>query len=140
MKKSELRIIIKEELQLIIEGDNYQIFCDMDGVLTDFDKAYTKASNGIPPTKFRNTYGRDKFWAVINPLVDTFWSQLEWMPGGKQLWKYIKPHYPIILSAFPKVDNRKLVVVGKKKWLQSNIGSTPYQFEKKEDKKTCRST
>jgi len=58
---------------------NYRLFCDMDGVLTDFDLQFSRIS-GITPV-FRNTsaekkLGSDKFWSIIDNAGVKFWSDM----------------------------------------------------------------
>ena len=43
----------------------YQIYCDMDGVLTDFDKQFKELSGGVPPSEYEDRNGKDAFWALI---------------------------------------------------------------------------
>ena len=60
-----------------------------------------------------------------------FWANLEWQPGGKELWTYIKQYTPNILSA-PAVDfnlpqDQQLnpefnqAIQGKKEWIAKNL-------------------
>jgi FMN phosphatase YigB (HAD superfamily) len=75
---------------------NYNIFCDMDGVLVDFNKGYFKLTghqlDGVHRT---DTH----FWDPINKAGYDFWINLEWMPDGKELWSYIEKYGPKLLSA-----------------------------------------
>ena len=77
--------------QYLVEFDNPQIYCDMDGVVADFLK-FTR--NALGGNKFR-----DKFWEDIP--VDTF-AQLDKMPDADVLWGYIKKFRPIMLTAAPR--------------------------------------
>ena len=36
----------------------YEIYCDMDGVLCDFDKRFMEFSNGMPPGKYESKFGK----------------------------------------------------------------------------------
>jgi 5'(3')-deoxyribonucleotidase len=82
----------------------YTIFCDMDGVLVDFDKGY-KDLTGIA-THHADTQGRDEFWNLFKRSLEEkgmseyeYWANLDWQPGGKELWSYIKKYNPYILTA-----------------------------------------
>jgi hypothetical protein len=126
---------------LLSENSTYQIYCDMDGVLVDFKKGFqnfTGQSAGAPKIGKE----RDKFWADFNSVLKQkgvlereYWAGLPWMGDGKRLWKYIKPHSPIILSAPSHSDESK---IGKKIWIKREIGNVPtilsYQKEKYADK------
>ena len=118
-----------------IVNDTYYIYCDMDGVLADFDKLYTKYSGGVQPSIYRKKYGHEAFWATIEDAGEKFWSSMEWMPDGKKLYNYIKPYDPILLSSFPKIPSRNLAVSGKIKWINKHLDTKNYEFVKKQDKK-----
>ena len=77
---------MKSFKQHIVEFDNPQIYCDMDGVVGDF----LKFTRNILGTKFR-----DRFWEDIPE--DTF-AQLDKMPDADVLWGYIKQFDPIMLT------------------------------------------
>jgi FMN phosphatase YigB (HAD superfamily) len=122
--------------KLIIENkaSEYTIYCDMDGVLCDFDKGYedlTKMS-----TAKANTYPKSFFWNFFRKKLGKtperiFWSNLPPQPGGPELWKFIAPYKPNILSA-PAIDfklsqDQQLdpkyneAIIGKKEWIDKNL-------------------
>ena len=72
---------------------SYKIFCDMDGVLTDFDKA----ADELFPGRWKRIYIQNpsKLWKIIEKEGIKFWSKLEWIPEGKKLWNFLKPYNPI---------------------------------------------
>ena len=89
----------------------------MDGVLVDFDRGYfeltgEKASFGTDP---------EKFWAPITKAGAAFWIKLQWMPDGRELWNFIKPYNPVLLSAPSRQDSSK---IGKFTWVKRNIPGT----------------
>jgi PAS domain-containing protein len=110
----------------------YTIFCDMDGVICDFDKQFEKLT-GIIPKEYEQKYGIEAFWKVITDEGSEFWSTMEWMPGGKQLWDYIKPHKPILLSAPSRAESSK---IGKELWRDKQIPGTKLVLASRQDKKT----
>jgi hypothetical protein len=84
------------------------IFCDMDGVIVDFDKGY-KDLTGMT-THHADAQGKKEFWARFRQgLKDSgesekyYWANLDWQPGGKELWNYIKDYNPYVLTA-PSVN------------------------------------
>jgi hypothetical protein len=93
----------------------YKIYCDLDGVLVDFNKGYYDLT-GID---IGNTHRSDaKFFAPINKAGVKFWNNLEWMSDGKELWDYIKKYEPELLSA-PTRDYTS--IVGKKLWVRREL-------------------
>jgi len=100
----------------------YKLYCDMDGVLCDFDERFKKYSNGMPPREYERKYGKEKFWDLIDVQTGLkFWVGMPWMPDGKELWDYIKPYNPTLLSAPSYNNNSRL---GKRLWVRNNIPGT----------------
>ena len=97
--------------------DKFKIYCDMDGVIVDFDKGY------FDLTGERASFGTDpeKFWAPITKAGVAFWLKLPWMPDGKQLWNYIKKYNPELLSAPSREESSK---IGKRLWVKRNVPGT----------------
>ena len=111
----------------------YVIFCDMDGVLVDFDEGY-KELTGVS-TQHADSQGKDEFWKLYRDSLKnkdiperSYWANLDWMPDGKQLWDYISPYNPYVLTApsvnfdIPfeeryKVENNESMQ-GKTEWVQ----------------------
>ena len=100
----------------------YQIYCDMDGVLTDFDTQFKELSGGVPPGEYESKNGKDAFWALVAEGGVGYWVGMPWMPNGKQLWEYISKYNPIILSAPSKENESRL---GKRLWVRNNLSPKP---------------
>jgi hypothetical protein len=118
---------------------NYQIFSDMDGVLCDFEARFEHFA-GLSPDEYRKEisqkYGEkqvDKmFWNLIDKQIGVrFWRGIPWMPGGKQLWEYIKPYNPTLLSS-PSWDESSRM--GKSLWVKDHIPGTPLIFRQAKQK------
>jgi hypothetical protein len=93
----------------------YKIYCDMDGVLTNFNKAYFDLT-GVDIT---GQHFNDKnFWDPINNAGYDFWVNMEWMPDGNDLWKVISKYNPILLSAPSRNNDSR---VGKFDWVQREL-------------------
>ena len=95
------------------KGQKTRIYCDMDGVLCDFIVQAKKATGVI--------FTQDKakeHWEVIKKYPK-FWSDMPWMPGGRQLWRYISQYKPLILSAYTPEDPN--CIPGKRTWLRKNV-------------------
>jgi hypothetical protein len=95
------------------KGQKTRIYCDMDGVLCDFMVQAKKATGKIFTQEKSAEY-----WKIIKK-IPKFWSDMPWMPGGKQLWNYIKQYNPHILSAYTPDDPN--CIPGKQKWIRRNI-------------------
>lgn len=91
------------------------LFCDLDGVLTDF----LKAAHKLVPDWEHESYNIK--WEIINSYGSDFWATLEWMPDGRVLWDYIAKHYPntAFLTAIPRMPTARK---GKLIWISSNLG------------------
>ena len=113
-----LNAFAHELAQLNEEEDKYQIYCDMDGVLTDFESGYEKLTGIDLKGKFQQ--GSD-FWDPISKAGVGFWAGLQWMPGGKELWAYLKPFNPILLSAPSREESSR---IGKAVWVKHKIPGT----------------
>jgi 5'(3')-deoxyribonucleotidase len=109
--------------------ENYKIFCDMDGVLVDFDKGYHKLTgrhlNG-------EVFTDNHFWDPINNAGYDFWINLEWLPNGKELWDYISSYEPQILSAPSRQNDSS---VAKHDWIQRELPGTQLQLRSAKHKK-----
>jgi hypothetical protein len=98
----------------------YTMFCDMDGVLTDFEKRFTSLNpEKLSPAQYQTKYGIEKFWSFIDGENGVkFWVGMQWMKDGKELWEYIKKYNPILLSAPSRNNESRL---GKRLWVKNNL-------------------
>ena len=125
MKFKELKQDIK--LQEFRQNNSKlpRIYCDMDGVLCNFEQAAEKAV-GMPlsqwakePNKKFKTI-RDKWKPIMN--TRNFWSGLPWNPGGQRLWSFIRKYDPYILSAYVEQTTDPNCIPGKSKWARTRLG------------------
>ena len=93
----------------------YTIFCDMDGVIVDFERGYYELT-GKHTSQVLD--GSNEFWKPLEDEGALFWATLPWMSDGKQLWDYIKKYKPYILTA-PSLDSSSRV--GKEAWCKMHI-------------------
>jgi len=115
----------------------YQIYCDMDGVLTNFEKRfidklrqegpkyYSKevVQQVTRPKHFEALEGQAEFWKFIDQYIGLeFWAGMEWMPNGKELWNFIQPYGPKLLTS-PSRDNTSRL--GKRLWVKDNLIPAP---------------
>ncbi len=96
----------------------FEIFVDLDGVLTNFDKGYYDLT-GIDITGHH--YDDKQFWEPINKAGYDFWINLEWTDDGKKLWNYVKKYNPQILSAPSKQNDSR---IGKHDWVKRELPGT----------------
>lgn len=119
------------------EVPSYQIYCDMDGVLTDFEKRFHDKVNEVgpkyyplkdikkvnKPKDFENIFGLDEFWKLIDVHVGvSFWIGMPWMPRGEELWDFIKKFNPKLLTSPSRNDGSRL---GKNLWVRNNLNPKP---------------
>jgi hypothetical protein len=97
-----------KEMREKMGGKKPVIFCDMDGVLVDFDEGY-KELTGVT-TQHADSQGKNEFWGLFRDSLRnkdiserSYWANLDWMSDGKQLWDYIKDYNPYVLTA-PSVN------------------------------------
>ena len=109
-----LNALVKE----IIEEPKYKIFSDMDGVLTDFDESFKKASDGIAPRDYEKKFGKDKFWELIDGGGVGYWVGMPYMPDGETYWNYIKDYDVELLSSPSRSQTSRL---GKRLWVKNNM-------------------
>ena len=99
---------------LLEESDfvpKYQIYCDMDGVLTDFEERFEHFS-GMKPEQYEAKHGAAGFWELIDNKVGVkFWVGMGWMSGGRELWNFISKYDAKLLSSPSRHDNSRLSLI-----------------------------
>lgn len=123
--------MIKLKSLLTESQTEYQIYCDMDGVLTDFDKAYYELV-GMRSDIAKDKLTPQEFWFPIKNAGRNWWKNMDWQPGGKQLWKYIKKYNPTLLSA-PSIERSSKV--GKRMWVNDNLPNVKLIMTRSSNKK-----
>ena len=139
------------------EGKLPQIYCDMDGVLVDFEQGIVDqinkdlqmirqmkdVKNLIKIQKALDALGRDevdirhfrgsvseaeKFNGALKDYMygrvgndADFWANLPWMPNGRELWEFIAPYEPFILTS----PMQKGSEIGKAFWIDNNLSPAP---------------
>jgi hypothetical protein len=111
-----------------IEFSQYQIYCDMDSVLTDFPSRYEHFTGMLPDemeAELTKQYGKEKakamFWEKVDHLGTKFWTGIPWMKDGHMLWNYIRKYNPILLSS---PSRSQTSVEGKKLWVDKYLPGT----------------
>lgn len=94
-----------------------KIFCDLDGVLADFDMGLSiKCNKSVEQIKSMN---QELVYKLMSKYPDIF-AELPLMPEANYLWNSLLPYKPIILSGCPRA---KISKESKVKWCEKNLGS-----------------
>jgi predicted kinase len=111
-----------------VEQSQYEIFCDMDGVLCDFVRQW-RTYFGEDPDTMRKRIGKPAFDEKLNAMDYKFWYTMKPMPGAlEKLWPLIGKYGARILSS-PSDDPKNLGAFNidctraKSAWVKSNLGS-----------------
>jgi len=123
-------------------SNKYEYFCDMDGVLTDFNHQFKKCfrkffplcineeSNAIYDAFYKHltklTMDKELAGNIIKAHIDNidFWQNLNWLPGACELWDIIKSRKTRILSSPGVFTNAEL---GKRKWCHNYLRISGYR-------------
>eukprot|EP00906_Rhabdomonas_costata_P024355 RCo035023 len=97
-----------------------RLFCDLDGVLTDFDKKVVEICGDRPERLPQKAMWKALFH-VGRGQPNGFYDQLEWIPGGPELWQAIRHLNPVILSGLPLGN---WAAPQKRKWCARELGPT----------------
>lgn len=108
-----------------MNGQNVQVYLDLDGVLVDFDKGFKKISGGVSAEEFARVKfhgdvkaAKGTFWKIINRAGANWWANLDPMPDGMVLWNFFKKYNPIILTAGRGTGIKE----GKTAWVHKHLG------------------
>lgn len=89
------------------------IYCDLDGVLADFESGVKKCTG-----KYPDQLNQGLMWGILGKQKD-FYEKLDWTEDGEQLWNAIKEFNPIILTGCPR---GKWAEPQKRKWCKEKLG------------------
>ena len=113
----QLREILSEKLA---RGKltKHIVFCDLDGVLADFEQGVKNRFHKFTKKPI-DEIKPPVMWGVINKS-SKFFETLPWMPKGKELWEQIKQYHPIILTGVPPAS--ATAAEQKIRWCQRELG------------------
>lgn len=121
-KKNEL--IYESDLTSMMEtvrSSSMTIFCDMDGVLCDFEAQFDHYY-GTTPREYSNQKGAEIFKKAVDAIGIQFWTEMPYFPGAQVLWRYISEYSPIILSS---PSTFKFAKQGKLIWIKNHLSPQP---------------
>ena len=122
MSKSIVELLEAYPLPEQKEKPPYKIYCDMDGVLTNFESRFEHFT-GKSPKQYEKEFGLEQFWHLIDSKIGVrFWVGMDWMPQGKEWWSFISPYGPSWLTS-PSRDNTSRL--GKNLWVKNNLNPKP---------------
>lgn len=97
----------------------FNIFCDMDGVLVDLEKGVRQAL-GSSGKLDRLGIVRGLSRLVTEGVdMQQFFEDLDWTADGEDLWSYLLPYEPTILTGGVKGNS---IALGKNAWCRKNLG------------------
>ena len=102
----------------------FKLFVDMDGVLCDFIKRFKELeenTENLTIDQYINKHGVKAAWKIVDDNGLKWWSHMEWMPDGKELWDHVLQYNPCILSSPSRSRDS---VNGKAIWCRRELGLT----------------
>jgi hypothetical protein len=109
------------ESRLTEDIKEYEIYCDMDGVLCDFDAQFDHYF-GESVKEYIADKGIKSFENAVNEAGQEFWITMPMLAGAKELWQKIGKYGVTILSSPGEFDGAK---EGKIKWIKENLRPSP---------------
>lgn len=101
----------------------HKIFCDLDGVLVDLKGTVSRLANQNIDIDSQSSFMRAMVLLRRKGMLgnsEQFWADLPWTTDGKELWSYLKPHNPVILTGALNSDSG--AGPGKIAWCKKNLG------------------
>jgi hypothetical protein len=107
------------QVQVQVPSPKHKIYCDLDGVLVDFDRGVMQLTGGQHPD--RMPVGR--MWAAVS-RKPKFFQQLPWTRDGKRLWHAIQQLQPDNICILTGVPSNRPEIVGQQKatWCRRELG------------------
>ena len=95
-------------------SNDYKIYVDMDGVLSDWEAQFKRYSGGIPVNTYDNLHGKQNRFNLVNKNSPEYYANMPWMKDGKLLYNFVNSFPNVqILSHAPDAKSK----IGKQQWL-----------------------
>jgi hypothetical protein len=91
----------------------FKVYCDLDGVLADFEKGVIDILGRSPSKIVKGT-----MWKTI-ARTNAFYENLDWTRDGQKLWNHIKHLNPDILTGVPYPKQHRIEKVN---WCKKMLG------------------
>jgi hypothetical protein len=114
----------KEKEKKYYTDKTFTVYLDMDGVLTNFNGDFQNIPSNIERLTFEEyeeKNGKTSSWKIIDEMGLKWWSEMSWLPDGKELWNYMSKYDPTILSAPSRYPN-SASAKGKVIWVNRELG------------------
>ena len=96
-------------------SNDYKIYVDMDGVLSDWEAQFKRYSGGIPVDTYDNLHGKQNRFNLVNKNSPEYYANMPWMKDGKLLYNFVNSFPNVqILSHAPDAKSK----IGKQQWLK----------------------
>ena len=120
-------LIYESKLKFMAESimkSRFTIYCDMDGVLTDFDAQFDHYY-GMSAREYSQLKGPEIMKKAVDDVGLDYWAKMPLFPGALELWSYVSKYQPIILSS---PSTFKYAKKGKLIWIRENLQPSPSQI------------
>ncbi|GAX28560.1 hypothetical protein FisN_1Hh650 [Fistulifera solaris] len=106
--------------QRVAEQPEIRVYCDLDGVLVDFEAGIRSIFPDLPKefSSFHIPVKRSTMWQKVKE-ADAFFERLPWTRDGKRLWQAIRHLQPDILTGVPNHPSSR---VEKLRWCERELG------------------
>lgn len=112
-RKSASQTTGTQKVQKFLPEGSYKIYCDMDGVLVDFEAGVQRLVQ-VPTRQLE----KETMWKHIAE-TRAFFEDLSWTRDGKELWNGIRHLKPDILTGVPAILSSRIEKV---QWCQRELG------------------
>lgn len=101
--------------------ERLKVYVDLDGVLADFDRHYSKVV-GKSREDWPCTDGNDDlFWF---PIIRTkrFWLDIPLMKDAMELWEFVSKHHYVTILSSPGTHDTERATIQKRLWVANHLG------------------